>query len=747
MKKLGLIFVVLLCFGLFLLPNKSFALNNADVARWKGYADTAFGDPAYAMYKEVFYKLADEVFLKYPNVDAKTGFQYILQKGPEMDPVRYGSAYISGMISLTEDEQRSNMNSATAPARLRADNVMSALLSYKNIEDATVDVNNKTITEAQAKEKIENAVANHQKSVAATDKASTGTCKTFDIWCHVQESLVNFIKIFLLNIAGFLLWVSANMLNYSIKVGILDFARWAPDTLYPIWIVVRQIVSLFVVFAGLYLGLMYIIGKDEKFEKYIPWVVIFALFVNFSYPLARTAIDISNVVSLNIYTGAVGTSVLTGDQKNTAGAIIMQRLGLEKLVTSATENKANTDMITGISSPAGAFMAIIFVLFSAYIFFMVTWLIIARTAVLIFLTIASPILFVDSVIPKLGDVAMKLRKMFVEQLFVGPVFMIMLALTLKFLEVFNLSRSPSSGVSGTSDATIVEFFNITMMLIMLHIMRKVTMSTAGSIGETVSGYMGKVGGFATRGAAGGAAGLAMGGAGFLARGTMGRAAAAVRDSKWVTNNQNGILGRHAYNMTNSIAKSSFDARNSSYVQTGAKKLGLGIGMGANTNYEKSVDARVQDRKERYARIKTENPDGTTDQAGAEAKRRFHENAGGSLFNKKEIKKELTENDLESAVQENKKFDADASLAANAGKILTGKEKQDFFYKENSTVQSKMIESDREIAEKMNEKIDDNKLKREQLIEALKNKQANSPTQNSNPSPNNQQPVNDLASIL
>jgi hypothetical protein len=271
---------------------------------------------------------------------------------------------------------------------------------------------------------------------------------------------------------------------------------------------------------------------------------------------------------------------------------------------------------------------------------------------------------------------MKLRKMFVEQLFVGPVFMIMLALTLKFLEVFNLSKTSPSG-SGTFDTTIVEFFNITMMLIMLHIMRKVTMSTAGSIGETVSGYMGKVGGFAT----GGAAGLAMGGAGFLARGTMGRAAAAVRDSKWVTNNQNGILGRHAYNMTNSIAKSSFDARNSSYVQTGAKKLGMGLGMGSKMGFEERTEARDKERVDRLKLVgtykkNTYNDDGTiknkkgsvdTSEEAQKARQEYITSAagikGGSLFNAGSQEKA----DLEAKL---KKAD---ELATK--KILTGEEKE------------------------------------------------------------------------
>jgi hypothetical protein len=661
MKKLGLIFVVLLCFSLFLVPSVATAqtaseqLKAAYAPLFKACSDklgAKLYDPVYKYDKEVTDCLSYGDKANGNTVAADTG---VVVKQVATDSAKSLTTQYNQCITDAgnDAQKKANCESLNTAAK-EATSVAASTLTNADVS------------------KIQKDTADKLRVEPVKDCGNILT----NFWGCVNQGLVNFIKIFLLNIAGFLLWVSANMLNYSIKVGILDFARWAPDTLYPIWIVVRQIVSLFVVFAGLYLGLMYIIGKDEKFEKYIPWVVIFALFVNFSYPLARTAIDVSNVVSLNIYTGAVGTSVLTGDQKNTAGAIIMQRLGLEKLVTSATENNASTDMVTGISSPAGALMAIIFVLFSAYIFFMVTWLIIARTAVLIFLTIASPILFVDSVIPKLGDVAMKLRKMFVEQLFVGPVFMIMLALTLKFLEVFNLSKTSPSG-SGTFDTTIVEFFNITMMLIMLHIMRKVTMSTAGSIGETVSGYMGKVGGFAT----GGAAGLAMGGAGFLARGTMGRAAAAVRDSKWVTNNQNGILGRHAYNMTNSIAKSSFDARNSSYVQTGAKKLGMGLGMGSKMGFEERTEARDKERVDRLKLVgtykkNTYNDDGTiknkkgsvdTSEEAQKARQEYITSAagikGGSLFNAGSQEKA----DLEAKL---KKAD---ELATK--KILTGEEKE------------------------------------------------------------------------
>jgi hypothetical protein len=228
---------------------------------------------------------------------------------------------------------------------------------------------------------------------------------------------------------------------------------------------------------------------------------------------------------------------------------------------------------------------------------MVTALLIARTAVLVFLIVASPLLFVDSIVPKLGQKAAEMRQLFFSQLVVAPIFMIMLALTLKFLEIFggNFSGGGAVGsVSGTS--TIVQFFNITMMLVMLNITLKVTKSVSGSVGEFATKTIGQVGGFA--------AGGALLGTGMIARGTIGRMAGAARDSKWVTNNQNSFIGRRVYDLSNSVASSTFDLRNNSFVKTKTDKIGLNMGMGSKLNYQQTVDNRVKDRMQRYERIQT-----------------------------------------------------------------------------------------------------------------------------------------------
>jgi hypothetical protein len=503
---------------------------------------------------------------------------------------------------------------------------------------------------------IANATAAERKQQAENELKNR--CSLFNIEGCVSTVVRWLIKNTLLQIAGFLVWLTANMFNYAIQMGILDFKSWAPDTLYPIWIIVRQIISLIIVFVGLYLGFMYIIGREDRFQKYIPWVIIFGLFVNFSYPLTRTLIDISNMVSLNVYSSAVGNDALTANftSRNTAGALIMNRLGLQGLIGSAVSEQTTSNFLSSTNSIPGSLIAVVFVFYAAYVFFVATAIIIMRTVSLVFITIVSPLLLVDSVLPLLGERAKQMRKIFFDQLIVGPVFMILLALTLKFLSVFSMQNNLGSMAVAAGDGkTVKEFFNILMMLIMLHFTLKATKSISGSIGQYATDALGKVGGFGL--------GVASGGAGLLARGSIGRLATKARDSSWVKNNQDSFIGRRAYDLSNSVAKSSFDLRNSSVVAKGAGMAGLsgglmgvGMGSGTKTTFEEESNKRMARINARQERIKTryerdvykkdekgnvvldekgmpviEHKKGDLDQAGVEAKERYQANYGGSMF--------------------------------------------------------------------------------------------------------------------
>lgn len=438
------------------------------------------------------------------------------------------------------------------------------------------------------------------QAVDTVNKLDGAKCEIFAIsLIGCVDVLVTYlIKNTLLQFAGFLLWLSTNLLNYIVIYGILQFGTWAPDAFYPLWQLMRQIISMFVVFSGLYLGFMYIINKQDTFKKYLPWVVVFALFVNFSYPLTRAAIDVSNIISLNIYASAVNdtkTNVLSGQNiENSAGAILMQQLGLQGLVLSAVStqqkdaNGQAVSMLDKINTWPAALLVVGYVLYAAYIFLMASGILMMRTLALSFIIIFSPLLLVDVMIPKLGERAQQLRGIFFSQLAVSVVFMVMLYLSIQMTLIFGQGGAINRDAIGsaTNLSGVSQIANVLMMLIMLHIMLKVTKEVAGAVGQFGTKAVGMVGGFA--------GGVAMGGAGLLARSTLGAGAARLARSGAVDRMQSTWVGNRVKDSLLSLQNSSFDARNTALVQNNAGKMGFtNMGKGLKT-----YDQAFKDRAER-----------------------------------------------------------------------------------------------------------------------------------------------------
>jgi hypothetical protein len=536
--------------------------------------------PAQKLYlRNQLYSAADEIFNQYGAKDTTT---------------------VASITVLTMDRWVAvlqQLKDGSNPLFAGTDTVLTRMIANVQAAQGQAGVAQQTqagkLTPAQANAQS-NAIAKQQSEALQKTAESSKDCSIISssgiIGC-IDAGFAWLVRNTLLQIAGVLLVLSSQILNISVTQGILSFNSWAPDSLYPIWLVVRQIVSLAVVFAGLYLGFMYIIGRQETFNRYIGWLVIFALFVNFSYPITRMMTDLSNVVSLNIYSATVGSAALSGNSTDSAGTMIKSRLGLDGLITSVNDKQSvvNNDL-ANIRSTPNALLLVAFVCYAAYVLFMTAGILIVRTVLLVMLTVASPLLLVDSVIPKLGDAAAKMRKLFFEQLVVAPVFMILFALTLKFMDVFRAGWSANAG-------TAMTFFDLMMMLIMLHITYKITKDIAGKAGEMATGFMGKVGGFGLA--------AATGGAGLLARGTIGAAASRFAGSAWMDKMQGSSVGRGLYGLSNSLAQSSFDARNIGMVSRGMASAGL-TGMGGLSLQQGTskggYDQRAKAREEEVARF-------------------------------------------------------------------------------------------------------------------------------------------------
>lgn len=181
-----------------------------------------------------------------------------------------------------------------------------------------------------------------------------------------------------------------------------------------------------------------------------------------------------------------------------------------------------------------------------------------------------------------------MRKLFFEQLIVAPVFMVMLALTLKFMDIFK---------STPSDDAATIFFNLIISIILLHIMYKIVKEISGKAGQFATDIMGKVGGFGL--------GLASGGTGLLARSTIGAAASRMRGSAWLDEMQGSRTGRFMKRFSDSLAQSSFDTRNIGLVSKGMAKAGMGMGKGSTMTYDKAFAARQARIAKEYGDIKSD----------------------------------------------------------------------------------------------------------------------------------------------
>src|SRR6185503_13382598 len=189
---------------------------------------------------------------------------------------------------------------------------------------------------------------------------------------------------------------------------------------------------------------------------------------------------------------------------------------------------------------------------------------------------------------------------------------------------------------------------------------------------------------------------------------------------WVKNNQDGFIGRRVYDMSNAVARSSFDLRNSSLVAGGAQKLGIstrGMGTGSKVGYEEALNKKIEDRKARYGRIKTDYTDSDLSQgelnsgnkeaileaknrAGAAAKQKFYASQGtggntatkylGITTTKEKVGAALLEEDRASGIKDDQ----------NINKYTNAKpdRKQSIFKAADPSLQNQFLKIDKANAE-------------------------------------------------
>jgi hypothetical protein len=176
------------------------------------------------------------------------------------------------------------------------------------------------------------------------------------------------------------------------------------QVVYTTWTTVRDIfnvvfimVLLFSAFATIFQS-----AASYNYKKILLNLVIMALLVNFSYPIARFIIDASNVLMFGFLNGLGGSNSFS---------TLVSGTGIERIAKSES-----TDITYLLS-------AIIFTFILAITLLVIAVLLVIRTIALTIYIIFSPIGFVGQVAPGTGLAAAgsKWWKDFMQQCFAGPI--------------------------------------------------------------------------------------------------------------------------------------------------------------------------------------------------------------------------------------------------------------------------------------------------------------------------------------
>lgn len=368
-----------------------------------------------------------------------------------------------------------------------------------------------------------------------------------------------------LQLASWVLWVAAVFFNATINYT-LNIASFIKDI--PIvdlgWTVFRDVTNLLFIFIILYIAINTIIGNEGYgIKKLLGKVIIGAMLINFSLFFTQAMIDASNIFALQFYhkitqdakktNAATGSSANNSDYDSGISAAFVNAMGLQQVfqtgkgtatgvVGEATSE--NTDQ-TKLGLNASNLIIVglggtVLVLITAFVFFAGAIMLLARTVVLVFLMILSPIAFMGNILPALGKYTGEWWKKLTDNLLFAPIYMMLLYLVINMVTGDNFKKVGGGKgnfadlfAGGNNwDGTLMTF----VILIMLMVGCLLIASKLGVIGGKWAEKTGV--GFAKGlGMTLSGAGLAMGLGSGVARGVVGGGANAIM--------QNGSFKRYA----------------------------------------------------------------------------------------------------------------------------------------------------------------------------------------------------------
>jgi len=316
-------------------------------------------------------------------------------------------------------------------------------------------------------------------------------------------------KLLLLGIFTMLGWVASVAItlfewvikpeNYSGTTGVLN-----QPVVYEMWKFIRDFFNLFFILVLLYTAFTLVFQINKDFKKALLSIVLAALFINFSYPVSRVLIDVTNVP---MYFFANQMAASNGTSAGTATAVFSSALSASKikgiLIPGAEDGGSVT---TSDNSFARYFIEIVFMFLFSITLLVLAVMFVVRLVALVILVIFSSVGFAASIVPGLSSYSKMWWENFWKYTFFGPVAMLMLLVATRFFSALgdektgifkNLVDTSADKVSTdpTFFASMALFsIPIIMLWMTMGLAQSMSIAGAGSVvgqGKKFSSWAGK----------------------------------------------------------------------------------------------------------------------------------------------------------------------------------------------------------------------------------------------------------------
>ena len=182
--------------------------------------------------------------------------------------------------------------------------------------------------------------------------------------------------------------------------------------IYSTWGIVRDLLNMAFIMVLLYVAFCTIFQIDSyNYKKMLLTIVLMALLVNFSFPIARFIIDVGNTLMYTIF-----NSLFSGTDPNGILTMFSKNSGIGTIIQGTNSS----------SPPAQIVGATVFVAILAITFLMMAILFFIRIVALALVIIFSPIAFVGAAVPGLKSLSSKWWDYIFKYTFFGPAMAFML---------------------------------------------------------------------------------------------------------------------------------------------------------------------------------------------------------------------------------------------------------------------------------------------------------------------------------